>query len=619
LDKRSFVAFLLVGLLMFVWIMRLQRQQQLRRQWEEQQARAREPAEPEKTEAASPPEAKEPSASPGTSIMPQSPAEPEQDILIAGPDLEYEIVFTNVGAAIRSARLSAKKYPETKGGDVGVEILEALEGKVATLALHDPKGNYPFDSATFRVENPERSADDPLIFVQTFGHMAVRKEFIPRPGKPELGVRITVSNVAPSDGGESIFGRYEIIAAGRVKPEGGGYAMLRGACGFRGERGKVRVEFGLPKRRKWWPFGNTRPMPYFRESNPQETILWAGAVNKYFAAILRAEGGGEADRKEEVIRDVRMELLPASDTVGNARGGANRTDNVYVAVEPRPVELAPGESVAHEYTLFLGPKLAETLASYGDMDGLRDYGTFGAISKLLLVILKAFYRVCGNFGVSIILLTVLVKACLHPLSRKSQIAMHKMQKLQPLIREIQEKYKGDKQKQTQAQMELLRRHGANPMGGCWPIFFQIPIFFGLFRMLQQSVELRHAGFMLWIDDLSRPDTLTELGGFPINVLPVLMVISWVVQSMTQPRSPDPQQAKTQKMMMFMPILFGFMLYGMASGLTLYWLTSTFLGILEQKWIKHQIRKMEEAGAFAAEEQEVAAAQPKAGRRRGRRR
>jgi len=600
---------------MFVWIMRLQRQQELRRAWEEEQSRAQEAA---RSAAGQPtPEAQESeSKSPPETGTPESAPEP-QEVLLAGPDLEYEVVFTNVGAAIRNARLSAKKYPATKGGNVGVQILEAMEGKPPTLAILDPKGNYPFDAAPFVLENRDRAPQDPVVFHQTFGKLDIRKEFIPRPGKPEIGVRVTIANLATADSAAPVFARYEIVAAGRVKPEGDGYVILRGACGFKRERGKVGVEFGLPQRRKWWPFGNTRPMPYFRESHPQEAILWAGAVNKYFAAILRADDSPDA-RREEVIQDVRMELLPSSDSIGNARGGASKTDNVYVLVEPRPVELAPGESVTHEYTLFLGPKLAEVLAPYGDMEGLMDYGTFGAISRLLLVILKAFYRVCGNFGVSIILLTILVKACLHPLTRKSQISMHKMQKLQPLIREIQEKYKGDKQKQTQAQMELLRRHGANPMGGCWPILFQIPVFFGLFRMLQQSLELRHAGFVLWIKDLSRPDTIAVVWGFPINILPVLMVISWVIQSMTQPKSPDPEQAKTQKMMMFMPIVFGFMLYGMASGLTLYWLTSTFLGILEQKWVKHQIEKMEAAGAFAAEEQEVAAAQPSPNRKRGRR-
>jgi YidC/Oxa1 family membrane protein insertase len=216
--------------------------------------------------------------------------------------------------------------------------------------------------------------------------------------------------------------------------------------------------------------------------------------------------------------------------------------------------------------------------------------------------------VLPNYGVAIVLLTLCIKVCLHPLQRKAQIAMRRMQHLTPLIKEMQEKYKGDRQKQSQAQMELWKKHNANPMSGCWPMLIQLPIFFGLFRMLRSAVELRHAGFVLWIKDLSQPDTLTHVAGFPVNVLPVLMVISWVVQSSLQPKPVDEQQAQQQRMMKWMPVIFGVMLYNMASGLTLYWLTSTFLGILEQKWIKHQIAKMEAAGAFASEDKEVAEAQ-----------
>ena len=142
------------------------------------------------------------------------------------------------------------------------------------------------------------------------------------------------------------------------------------------------------------------------------------------------------------------------------------------------------------------------------------------------------------------------------------------------------------------------------------MFFQMPVFLGLFRMLQYSIHLRHAKFIWWIKDLAQPDTITHIAGFPLNILPILMVGSWLYQSMSQPTSGDPKQAQTQKMMKFMPVIFGVLLYGMASGLTLYWLTSTSLGILEQRWIKSKIRKMETEGAFTAEDVEVEQAQTK---------
>ena len=133
------------------------------------------------------------------------------------------------------------------------------------------------------------------------------------------------------------------------------------------------------------------------------------------------------------------------------------------------------------------------------------------------------------------------------------------------------------------------------------MLFQLPILWGLFQMLQYSIDLRQQPlFSFWVSDLSRPDTITHWGGFPINILPVLMTICSLVQQLTMPKPADPQQAQTQKMMMFMPVLFLFFFYGMASGLVLYWLTSTFLGIVEQRLIKLQIRGMEARGAFAAE-------------------
>ena len=149
-------------------------------------------------------------------------------------------------------------------------------------------------------------------------------------------------------------------------------------------------------------------------------------------------------------------------------------------------------------------------------------------------------------------------------------------------------------------MDLYRKHNANPMSGCWPMLFQLPILWGLFQMLQYSIDLRQQPFVLWVSDLSKPDTIAHWGGFPINILPVLMTVCSLVQQLTMPKPADPQQAQTQKMMMFMPVMFLFMFYGMASGLVLYWLTSTFLGIVEQKLIKLQIQRMEAHGAFAAE-------------------
>ena len=143
-------------------------------------------------------------------------------------------------------------------------------------------------------------------------------------------------------------------------------------------------------------------------------------------------------------------------------------------------------------------------------------------------------------------------------------------------------------------MELFRKHGANPMTGCLPLLIQFPVFIALFRAFGWSIDLRQQPFILWVKDLSRSDTITFLGNFPLNILPIVMVVTWVIQQRMMPKSEDPQARQQQKFMMFMPIMFGFMLYSMASGLTLYWTSSTFFGIIEQKLIKRHIRLEEEA-------------------------
>jgi YidC/Oxa1 family membrane protein insertase len=192
--------------------------------------------------------------------------------------------------------------------------------------------------------------------------------------------------------------------------------------------------------------------------------------------------------------------------------------------------------------------------------------------------------------VAIIVLTIIIKVILFPLTRKGQISMYHLQKLTPRIKALQEQYKNDKQKLAVEQMKLWKEYGVNPLSGCLPMFFQIPVFFGLYWALALAIELRQAPFMLWITDLSQPDQLFKLpgpvlGATHLHLLPLLMTASWLVQSLTQPKSPDPQTRQQQKIMAFMPLIFLFFFYNVPSGLTLYWFTSTLLGIVEQQLIK----------------------------------
>jgi YidC/Oxa1 family membrane protein insertase len=206
-----------------------------------------------------------------------------------------------------------------------------------------------------------------------------------------------------------------------------------------------------------------------------------------------------------------------------------------------------------------------------------DYGNFKIISQPLFWVLKLFHRWSGNWGIAIILLTLVIKLIFFPLSAASYRSMAKMKLVTPRLMKLREQYGDDKVKMNQAMMDLYKTEKINPLGGCLPIVVQIPVFIALYWVLFESVELRHAPFYLWIRDLSAPD--------PWYVLPTLMMISMIVQTRLNPTPPDPVQAKV---MMIMPLVFGVMFYFFPSGLVLYWFVNNILSILQQWQITRMI-------------------------------
>ena len=233
------------------------------------------------------------------------------------------------------------------------------------------------------------------------------------------------------------------------------------------------------------------------------------------------------------------------------------------------------------FTLFLGPKDRPILEAAGhDFAKGLNLGWFAPISLLLLQVLEACHRLTANWGVDIILLTILVKILFWPLTRKSFSSMRDMQKLQPEMTRIREKYADDSQKMNAEVMELYKRHGVNPLGGCVPMLLQIPVFIGLYQLLQNTIQLRHAPFAFWITDLAAPERLQILG-YGIPVLTLLLGASMFLQQKLSPQAGDPNQ---QRIMMFMPVVFTFMFIGFPAGLTLYWLTNNLLTIAQQWWM-----------------------------------
>ena len=327
-------------------------------------------------------------------------------------------------------------------------------------------------------------------------------------------------------------------------------------------------------------------------------VSFVGVHGKYFAALLR-----EGQDAEGAILGGRWRRVHDAAWVAEHRDQAAKGWRSIVAdldVELIVPQAGGAEAVRH-FEVFAGPKDREILtADLPDHAKLieKDLGFFSGIAKLLLMILGAFHSLTGNWGWAIILLTITVRGILFPLNRRSQTAMarhaKKMKRVQPMIDELKERYKNDRAKLQKAQSELMMKEGAMPpLGGCMPVFLQIPVFFGLFSALRTNFDLRHAPFHGWIRDLSQPDRLMRIDvSLPLignieylNVLPPLMVVLWILQQRVMPTPTDPQQAKMQKMMMWMPIMMGFFLYNYAAGLSLYMITQSALGIFEMGVIK----------------------------------
>jgi YidC/Oxa1 family membrane protein insertase len=245
-----------------------------------------------------------------------------------------------------------------------------------------------------------------------------------------------------------------------------------------------------------------------------------------------------------------------------------------------------GPAAEGRYTLFVGPKEISLLESVGKgMERSIDFGYFGFISIPFRYILHFFHRFTASYGVDIIILTVLIKLLLWPIAHKSMVSMKQMQKLAPQMEKLKEKFGDDKEKLNREIMELYKRNGVNPLGGCLPMVLQFPVFIGLYNALSTPIELRHAPF-LWIKDLSRPDWQSlpfTLGNWHLGIpiLTILMGASMFLQQWMTPSAGDPNQ---KKMMMLMPLMFTFMFVSFPAGLTVYWLVNNVLSIGQQYWI-----------------------------------
>lgn len=299
-----------------------------------------------------------------------------------------------------------------------------------------------------------------------------------------------------------------------------------------------------------------------------EDLTWVGLKRKYFFLVLEPlHGLAGASLQALKVKNVKIEELA-------------------IELNMPPISLGPGEMSADTVRVSAGPMLVNVLESLGpDFDQIFNFGFFDFFGKILLSGLLWFNKYVQNYGLAIILLTVVTRVGLFPLNQKSYKSMKEMQAVQPLVAELKEKYKNNPQEMNKKMMSLYRDHKVNPLGGCLPMLFQMPIFIALFQALRNAVELRGAHF-LWMADLSEPDRMFMITStIPFNLLPLLVIVAMLLQQRMTPMAATGQSESQQKMMQFMPIFFGFIFYSMPAGLTVYFLVTTVLGLVQQYFVQ----------------------------------
>ena len=315
-------------------------------------------------------------------------------------------------------------------------------------------------------------------------------------------------------------------------------------------------------------------------------VSWVSAHNQFFfVALMPSAPAAE-------VTATKFDVPPPSREEMAAHPGSRANQFAFQAnMHFAATNLAAGQTLEQQFILFAGPKEFRTLERIAaqlknELDSVMGYGGFfGFFSRLLLLSMNGLNALGLSYGLAIIAITVIIKLLFWPLTQASTRSMKRMQKLQPQMKAIQEKFKDDPAKMNKKTMEFMKEHKVSPLGGCLPLVLQIPVFIGFFKMVQSAIELRGASF-LWASDLSRPDTIFTIPGmdFNVNPLPLLMGGTMLWQASLTPPSPgmDPAQ---QKIMKYFPLIFLFMLYNYSAGLTLYWTVQNLLSIAQMKLTK----------------------------------
>lgn len=491
--------------------------------------------EPPPRQVKPPVEKKEEAAKTVATVLPETPPAEEKQIRVDS-DL-YTAVFSSVGGTVKYWEI--KKYKDKIGKDV---ILLSKPGLMPALGIGS-NTNFDIARINFGVSGGDLRLDQnkntgSIIFEYANNGVSIRRTYTFYNGSYKVDLTDEVTGIP----------EYWITL-------GSGFGIFDNAAGYTHVGPALLTGTTLEELKP----GKLKEPRIFKDS-----LRWIAQEDKYFfSAIVPVT-------KVEEARAWTYENIPA------------------IAFKGKPGE--------NKFVIYAGPKDRDNLEKLNlGLEHIIDFGFFSIIARPLFWVLKFFYSFLGNYGWSIVLLTIVVRIPFIPILNKGQKSMKKLQELQPKMNEIKEKYKKDPQKMQAEMMELYKKYKVNPMSGCLPMLLQIPVFFALYKVLLIALELRGAPFMLWITDLSAPDTLFGhlpqwlpiLAGSAVGPMPIVMGITMVIQQKMTPTAGDPRQAR---MMMLMPIVFTFMFLNFASGLVLYWLINNILSITQQFFVNRKVSK-----------------------------
>lgn len=456
------------------------------------------------------------------------------------------------------------------GGDIVRAALPAYPLKINTpnipFLLIDPRNHYAAQSGLIGKDGTDTASGRPLFKVArqsyrlengknrlivdlhdtTAQGVVITKRFTFERGKYLIGISYIIDNKSKSPFTAAMFGQIKRDSQRPVVSDVKGMRLrpFTGGATFKADSPYTKLKFD-----------NIAEQPY------EDTVKggYMAMVQHYFVSAWVP--------KANEMHTYTARKLPGED--------------IYLFGFTTPSwTVAPGATYTEKASFYVGPKKQYRLKAISPGLNLTvDYGFLWWLAEPLFALLTFIHSVVGNWGVSIILLTMVVKALLYPLSATSLRSMAKMRRLQPEMARLKERYGDDRQQFSQAMMELYKKEGTNPLGGCLPMVMQMPVFLALYWTLMESVELRHSPFIFWIHDLSAMD--------PYFVLPILMGGSMFLNQMMQPEPPDPVQAKVFK---FMPVMFTFFFLFFPSGLVLYWLVNNLLSVLQQWYVTRQLEK-----------------------------